>query len=147
MSGVESYRSVKLIRPSERIDSSNYRQFYREAIAVLENLKCQQDNTDVLILVDMQNVKILDIRGLGVLASLLKAAQRNNQKMALCSINQNIKFLLKATAIYKWFDILSSDRYVFRELEQTSLPTKMPVKLSPQMPINLRALVALEAAS
>jgi anti-sigma B factor antagonist len=147
MSGVESYRSVKLIRPSERIDSSNYRQFYREAIAVLENLKCQQDNTDVLILVDMQNVKILDIRGLGVLASLLKAAQRNNQKMALCSINQNIKFLLKATAIYKWFDILSSDRYVFRELEQTSFPTKMPVKLSPQMPINLRALVALEAAS
>jgi anti-sigma B factor antagonist len=114
------YPGIKVIKPIGRIDRSNYQQFYQEAIALLATKTPPQSSLCQFILVDMQDVKFIDSRGLGALIKLLKAVRSSGQNLALCSINSNISLLLMVTSMCSLFNIFRSDRHFFDELEQSN---------------------------
>jgi anti-sigma B factor antagonist len=131
-----AFPGVKLIKPLGRIDRSNYKKFSHEAIALVERLELGQD-IPRFILVDMQDVKFIDSCGLGALIGLLKLTRSKGKKMALCSINQNVRLLFRLTAMSRIFDIFINDRHFFSNLEnseQTDL--SVSVQLHPSHQLN-----------
>ncbi|AFY70202.1 anti-sigma-factor antagonist [Thalassoporum mexicanum PCC 7367] len=109
---------VKMIKPNGRIDRSNYKDIYRQAIAVIETAQPSLNEQADFILVDMQDVRLIDSCGLGTLIALLKAARINGKQLALCSIRPNVKMLLGLTSAFKVFNVFPSDRHFWVDLER-----------------------------
>jgi anti-sigma B factor antagonist len=134
-----AFPGVKLIKPLGRIDRSNYKQFSQKAIAIVERLESGQDDICRFILVDMQDVKFIDSCGLGALIGLLKITRSNGKNMALCSINHNVKLLLRLTTMLRVFNVFSNDLHFFSDLEQA----RQSVNIQP----NPQLLVSSQRAS
>ncbi|PTN35626.1 STAS domain-containing protein [Desulfonatronum sp. SC1] len=72
-----------------------------------KNILEMLDKKNKIIVLDMSNVKFIDSRGLGSLIYLLKNVHQD-QKLVLCSIDENVYNIIKLTKFDKIFSIYSS---------------------------------------
>jgi len=88
-------------KPHGRLDSETYDNHRKELLSIVYTVP------DVLIL-DMQDVRFVDSRGLGLLITTLKIVKSNNGRLVLHSLTDQVDMLLKLTGTNKLFEIQSA---------------------------------------
>lgn len=92
---------VKILQPSGVLDSTQGNELRRE-IGDLVSAGVKY------ILIDCQNVDFVDSSGLGGLVMTLKLVREKSGKLALCSINDQLRMLLELTSMDSVFDVFQS---------------------------------------
>ncbi|AFY72158.1 Sulfate transporter/antisigma-factor antagonist STAS (plasmid) [Thalassoporum mexicanum PCC 7367] len=116
---IKGFPRVKVIKPSGKIDRSNYQQFYLEAIAFVEELTTNLNHLPIYLIIDLQDIKVIDGTGLGALIKLLKELRKDGSRLALCSVSPNIETMLKLTATYNIFNVLATKRDLLSKLKHS----------------------------
>jgi anti-sigma B factor antagonist len=99
---------VKVIQPSGILDSLQANELRREiGDFVSAGIK--------YILIDCQNVEFMDSSGLGGLVMTLKMVRKQDAKLALCSLNEQLRMLLELTSMDSVFDVFQNSA----EFDQT----------------------------
>lgn len=102
---------IEVIEPEGYLNSTNVNNFRQQARNVLEN------KPDV-ILIDMKYLKQMDSSGLGALLFVLRSASAIECKLALCSINEYVGFLIEATSMKDLFKIFKNRNQFESSLEK-----------------------------
>ena len=89
---------VKIFQPSGILDGTTSPNF-REEIQKLINDQAK------IILIDFKDVKFMDSSGLGALILSLKNIRSAGIKLAVCSINSQIRMLFELTSMDRVFEI------------------------------------------
>jgi anti-anti-sigma factor len=79
---------VKAFQPSDILDGINGSQLRREIISALEI------GVDI-VLIDLQDVKVMYSAGLCTLLAALRAAKETDSKVFICSLNEPIKMIFE----------------------------------------------------
>jgi anti-sigma B factor antagonist len=93
--------SIEVMRPSGKLNAANSKFFRSQASTVLKAMP------DVL-LIDMQDLAMMDSSGLGALVFILNKARSAGCRLAICSLNEQLRFLFTTTALHILFDIFES---------------------------------------
>lgn len=91
---------VKIFQPSGSLDAENSQEFRQQITDV-----AQQGAK--IVLVDLKNVSFMDSSGLGSLVLAFKTLRASNNKLVLCSINEQIRILFELTGMDKVFEIFA----------------------------------------
>lgn len=92
---------VPVIKLSGDINSTQSQELRQRITEILEqNAK--------IVLIDCQDVTFMDSSGLGALVLAFKTLRAADIKMAICSINEQVRILFELTSMDKVFDIFSS---------------------------------------
>ncbi|MBW4492073.1 MAG: STAS domain-containing protein [Oscillatoria princeps RMCB-10] len=94
-------RAVKIVQPSGILDKNKALQFQRQISDVV-------DEGANIVLVDFQDVTFMDSSGLGALVSALKTVRAANGKLAVCSINHQIRILFEIACVDTLIEIFAS---------------------------------------
>ncbi|CAN1212037.1 hypothetical protein TUMEXPCC7403_17660 [Tumidithrix helvetica PCC 7403] len=70
-------------------------------------IKLSHKQPDVLV-IDMQNVYFIDSCGLGTLCTARRLARESGFRLFICSLNEEVKFLLDITSMSQYFEIFSN---------------------------------------
>jgi anti-sigma B factor antagonist len=100
MSNVMS-QSVKIIKPVGILDATKSVDF-RQKITEIEDISVKT------ILIDFQEVTFMDSSGLGALVLAFKTLRAADKKMAICSINEQVRILFELTGMDNVFEIFDS---------------------------------------
>lgn len=103
-----------MFAPSGSFDSKNCPEYRIEIAKMLQN-KPQA------LVVDLKKVTFIDTNGLGTLFGAIKLAKANRGRLILCSLNEQIKFLLEATMTAKYFEIFTDRQAALEAIQKTSL--------------------------
>ncbi len=106
---------IKIIKPSKFLDGNNGTHLVEKVCQVL------QEKVD-LIVIDFKDVIFMDSLGLNFLVSSLKKARLSGVKFVTCSMNNQIKMLLKLTNMEQVFSI-------FRDPEEIKEKFLQPQKI------------------
>jgi anti-anti-sigma factor len=93
--------TVKIVQPSGILDKTKASQFDRQIRAVI-------DEGANIVLVDFQDVTFMDSSGLGALVSAVKTVRSANGKLAVCSLNHQIRILFEIACVDTLIDIFPS---------------------------------------
>ncbi|MBD2249845.1 STAS domain-containing protein [Nostoc parmelioides] len=99
--------NMKIIQPSGFFDGRKGRQIHEE---ISKNIT--SDITTFLI--DFQSVTFMDSSGFGTLLLTLKTVRQKKVRLALCSINEQIKMILELSDTSKVFEVFP-DQAAFME--------------------------------
>jgi anti-anti-sigma factor len=89
---------VEIIKLKGNLNASSIPEFRKKVNETLEN------GTKVL-LIDCQDVSFIDSSGLGALVLAFKALRAANIRMAICSINEQVRILFELTGMDEVFEI------------------------------------------
>ncbi len=90
--------TLRVLRPVGLLDSNQAGSLRREVEGLM------QDDLDV-ILVDLADTTFIDSSGLGALVSALKLVRAAGRRMALCSLNAQIKMVFELSGMDQAFDL------------------------------------------
>lgn len=93
-------RAVKIVQPSGILDKNKALQFHRQIRALV-------DDGANIVLVDFQDVTFMDSSGLGALLSAVKTVRAANGKLAVCSINHQIRILFEIACVDTLIEIFA----------------------------------------
>ena len=79
-----------------------------KVISFREKINQSIDSGVKIILVDFTDITFMDSSGLGALVLALKTVHTADVKLALCSINEQVKMLFELTSMDQVFEIFSS---------------------------------------
>ncbi len=79
-----------------------------KAVSFREKINQSINNGVEIILVDFSDVTFMDSSGLGALVLALKTVRSADVKLALCSINEQVKMLFELTSMDRVFEIFLS---------------------------------------
>ncbi|WP_071188892.1 STAS domain-containing protein [Trichormus sp. NMC-1] len=89
----------KVIQPQGILNSKNGNE--------LKEVVDQFIKSDIkTILIDFQEVTVMDSSGFSALLIILKAVKKNNCRLVLCSINEQIKMIFDMTNTNQFFEVL-----------------------------------------
>jgi len=94
-------QSVKIIKPVGILDATKSVDF-RQKITEIEDISVKT------ILIDFQEVTFMDSSGLGALVLAFKTLRAADKKMAICSINEQVRILFELTGMDNVFEIFDS---------------------------------------
>jgi anti-anti-sigma factor len=98
-------QAVKVVKLSGIINSTNSQELQ-------QNITQLQASGAQIILVDCQDVSFMDSSALGSLVLAFKTLRENNTRLALCSINEQVRILFELTGMDKVFEIfLNEDEF------------------------------------
>lgn len=92
---------VKVVKPQGILDGTKSASFRTE---ISEAVEAGAD----LVLIDFQDITFMDSSGLGGLVLALKTVRAASSKLAVCSINEQIRILFELTSMDKVFEIYPS---------------------------------------
>lgn len=101
---------VITIQPNNILDGVTGVAFRQEVTTAIEA------GADI-VLVDCQDIKFMDSSGLGALVLALKSIRASERKLALCSLNQQVRTLFQLTEIAQVFQIYET-RQQFEQSER-----------------------------
>lgn len=104
---------VEIMKLNGNLNASTIPEFRQKVNETLEN------GTKVL-LIDCQDVSFIDSSGLGALVLAFKALRSANIRMAICSINEQIRILFELTGMDKVFEIFPNQDTFDTVLRQKS---------------------------
>jgi anti-sigma B factor antagonist len=93
--------SIEVMQPSGKLNATNSKNFRSQASEVLNAMP------DIL-LIDMQDLSMMDSSGLGALVFILNHSKAAGCRLALCSLNEQLRFLFSTTALHILFDIFEN---------------------------------------
>ena len=103
--------------------TSNFKVIH--SIGILDGIhgnKLRQETVDLIqlgtknILLDCSKIIFMDSSGLSALVMMMKSAKQVNGKFALCSLNDQLKVLIKLTSLDKVLNIVSDRDSFISEL-------------------------------
>ena len=92
---------LKVVQPSGILDGTKASEFRQE-------VSHSVDKKPDIILIDFKDVTFMDSSGLGALVLSLKTVRAAGVKLALCSVNDQIKMLFELTSMDRIFEIFSN---------------------------------------
>jgi anti-anti-sigma factor len=93
--------TVKVIQPRGLLDGVNGNQLQQEVAATIQAGVSQ-------ILINFESVSFMDSSGLGALVIALKRVREAGRRLALCSLNDQVKMLLELADMDGVFEIFGS---------------------------------------
>lgn len=111
---------VKVIQPSGILDRTKAIQFDREITELLAA------GTD-LVLLDFQDISFMDSSGLGVLVNALKAVKSARRKIAVCSINHQVRMLFELAGVDRLLEIYPNREAVYSAISRAELSGDLKV--------------------
>ncbi|HEY9697773.1 MAG TPA: STAS domain-containing protein [Trichocoleus sp.] len=93
--------TVKVIQPKGLLDGVNGNQLQQEVATTIQAGASQ-------ILINFESVSFMDSSGLGALVIALKRVREAGRRLALCSLNDQVKMLLDLTDMDGVFEIFGS---------------------------------------
>lgn len=84
--------ALEIVQPSGILDKNKALQFQQQISEVI-------DKGASIVLVDFQDVTFMDSSGLGALVSAVKTVRAANGKLAVCSINHQIRILFEIACV------------------------------------------------
>lgn len=100
--------SVKVIKVCGILGHAQAKQFRQEILDVIAT-------GTIEVLVDFEQTAFVDSSGLGALISALKAVKAAQGKLSLCSVQQEIKMLLKLADVIQFFPIFSDQADFYQQ--------------------------------
>ncbi|BAU05695.1 MULTISPECIES: STAS domain-containing protein [Fischerella] len=101
--------SVKVIQIDGILDSTKSQEFRDKITAELESgVKT--------VLVDFKEVTFMDSSGLGALVLAFKALRAANTRLAICSINEQVRIVFQLTGIDKVIEIFTNQDEFHRSI-------------------------------
>lgn len=95
-------QAVPVIKLSGIVNSTKSQELRQSITEILEqNAK--------IVLIDCQDVTFMDSSGLGSLVLAFKTLRAADIKLAICSINEQVRILFELTSMDKVFDIFASE--------------------------------------
>jgi anti-anti-sigma factor len=94
-------QNVKIIKPIGILDANKSLEF-RHKITDIEDISVKT------VLVDFKEVTFMDSSGLGALVLAFKTLRAADRKMAICSINEQVRILFELTGMDDVFDIFDN---------------------------------------
>ena len=85
----------------DTLDASNATEFKNEINAILEQ-------SQVKVLLDMQNLKFVDSSGLGAIISCLRKLKSVGGDLKLCQMSASVRALFELVRLHRIFDIFDS---------------------------------------
>ena len=92
---------VKVIKLSGNLNATTSQDFRQKITDILES-------GAKIVLVDFKDVTFMDSSGLGALVLAFKTLRAADTKLALCSINEQVRILFELTNMDKVFEIFPS---------------------------------------
>ncbi|MEH2025864.1 STAS domain-containing protein [Nostoc sp.] len=92
---------VKVIKLSGNLNATTSQDFRQNITEILES-------GAKIVLVDFKDVTFMDSSGLGALVLAFKTLRAADIKLALCSINEQVRILFELTNMDKVFEIFPS---------------------------------------
>ncbi|MEH2280498.1 MAG: STAS domain-containing protein [Nostoc sp.] len=92
---------VKVIKLSGNLNATTSQDFRQNITEILES-------GAKIVLVDFKDVTFMDSSGLGALVLAFKTLRAADTKLALCSINEQVRILFELTNMDKVFEIFPS---------------------------------------
>lgn len=92
---------VKVIKLSGNLNATTSQDFRQKITEILES-------GAKIVLVDFKDVTFMDSSGLGALVLAFKTLRAADTKLALCSINEQVRILFELTNMDKVFEIFPS---------------------------------------
>ncbi|CAN1208707.1 STAS domain-containing protein [Tumidithrix helvetica PCC 7403] len=92
---------IEFMQPSGKLNATNAELFRQQASALLNT------KPDAL-LIDMQDLVMMDSSGIGALVFVLKSTRLIGCRLALCSLNDQLRFVFATAALHVLFDIFES---------------------------------------
>lgn len=89
---------IKILQPSGFFDGRQGRKIHEELSEIIAS-------GAKIILIDFQSITFMDSSGFGTLLLTLKKIRQQEAKLALCSINDQIRMILDLTNTSKVFDV------------------------------------------
>ena len=102
---------IEVLQPTGHLDATSTDHFRRQASAIL-------DRKPDALLVDLTYIKQMDSSGLGALVFALRSSHAIHCKFGLCSLNENITFLLEATSMQGLFEVFANRQEFERSLKK-----------------------------
>lgn len=92
---------IKVVQPSGILDSTKANQFEKE----ISNMIAAGAD---IVLVDLKDVTFMDSSGLRVLVSAFKMVQAAKSRLAVCSVNHQVKMLFELASVDRFLDIFAN---------------------------------------
>lgn len=92
--------TVRVLQPSGSIVASRSQELRQKITEIVEG-----ENETKIVLVDFQDVTFMDSSGLGALVLAFKTLRAADRKLAVCSINEQVRILFELTGMDKVFEI------------------------------------------
>jgi anti-sigma B factor antagonist len=92
---------IEVMQPTGHLDATSTNYFRQQVSAIL-------DRKPDALLVDLTYLKQMDSSGLGALVFALRSSHAIKCKFALCSLSENISFLLEATSMQNLFEVFAN---------------------------------------
>jgi anti-anti-sigma factor len=102
---------IELIQPTGHLDATTTNYFREQVSEIL-------DREPDALLIDLTYLKQMDSSGLGALIFALRSSHGSKCKFALCSISENISFLLEATSMQNLFQVFGNRQEFERSLRK-----------------------------
>jgi len=102
---------IEVMQPTGHLNATSTNYFREQASAIL-------DRKPDALLVDMTYIKQMDSSGLGALVFALRSSHVIKCKFALCSLSENILFLLQATSMQGLFEVFANRQEFERSLRK-----------------------------
>ncbi|MFZ4555961.1 MAG: STAS domain-containing protein [Pseudanabaena sp.] len=102
---------IEFIQPTGHLDATSTNYFREQVSAIL-------DRKPDALLIDLTYLKQMDSSGLGALVFALRSSHVIECKFALCSISENISFLLEATSMQNLFQVFANRQEFERSLRK-----------------------------
>ena len=100
---------ITIIRPQGSLNAVNAVKLEQELDAALN----QTDKT--FVLVDLEEVDLIDSRGLMALISGVREAKQLEQRLCLCSVSPAHRIIFELTQLDRVFEIFESKRFLTTE--------------------------------
>lgn len=89
-----------ILQPSGSIIASQSQELRQKITDIIE-----RESDTKIVLVDFKNVTFMDSSGLGALVLAFKTLRAADKKLAVCSINEQVRILFELTGMDKVFEI------------------------------------------
>lgn len=96
---------IKILEPVGTLNAVKGNEVRREVEYML-------NNGAEVVLIDLKNVQFIDSSGLGALVAAMQFVRKNNKKLFVCSVNNQVKMLFELTKMDRIMHILT-DRNQF----------------------------------